>query len=79
MILQSSCLPVNIPVQFASVSRADIRLLREWLATKPNLKPDDLLFPIAGRTPGGTDRKTHKMMQRDLQAARRHRIADGNP
>ena len=47
-----------------------VRLLKEWLATKPDLGPDDLLFPVSGRVPGGTERKTHKMMQLDLAAAR---------
>ncbi len=43
--------------------------LRVWLATKIR-KPTDLLFPVSGRVPGGTDRKTHKMMEKDLAAAR---------
>jgi integrase/recombinase XerD len=44
--------------------------LKAWLATKPSLKPDEPLFPISGKVPGGTDRKTHKMIHRDLAAAR---------
>lgn len=44
--------------------------LKAWLATKCNLGLNDLLFPISGRVPGGYERKTHKMMQRDLAAAR---------
>jgi site-specific recombinase XerC len=47
-----------------------VRLLKEWLATKPCLAPDDVLFPVSGRVPGGKERKTHKMMQLDLKAAR---------
>jgi integrase/recombinase XerD len=43
--------------------------LKEWLATKPNLQPEDLLFPVSGRVPGGTERKTNKMMRLDLRAA----------
>jgi integrase len=50
--------------------------LRAWLATKRRLAPDDPLFPISGRVPGGTDRKTHKMMERDLAAARAKWIGD---
>ncbi|HEV3189867.1 MAG TPA: tyrosine-type recombinase/integrase [Polyangiaceae bacterium] len=46
-----------------------VRLLREWLATKP-FKPNQLLFPISGRVPGGVERKTFKMIERDLKAAR---------
>jgi hypothetical protein len=43
-----------------------------WLATKHELarRPDDLLFPISGRVPDGKERKTHKMMRLDLEAAR---------
>ncbi|MCX7429186.1 MAG: tyrosine-type recombinase/integrase, partial [Planctomycetia bacterium] len=48
-----------------------VRLLKEWLATKSDLGPDDVLFPVSGRVPGGKERKTHKMMQRDLKAARK--------
>jgi len=45
--------------------------LRAWLATKGPLAGHQLLFPISGRVPGGTNRKTHKMMRRDMQAARK--------
>jgi len=48
-----------------------VRRLKEWLATKPDLAPDELLFPVSGRVPGGKERKTHKMMQLDLKAARK--------
>jgi integrase len=44
--------------------------LRSWLATKRRLKLNEPLFPISGRVPGGTDRKTHKMIRLDLAAAR---------
>ena len=44
--------------------------LKAWIAGKPDLKSDEPLFPISGRVPGGTDRKTHKMMRIDLEAAR---------
>jgi integrase/recombinase XerD len=54
-----------------------VRGLREWLATKPDMKDDDLLFPVSGRVPGGKERKTHKTMKRDLQAARTKWIEDG--
>ena len=45
------------------------RQLREWIATK-NIKPDKPMFPISGRVPGGFERKTSKMIQHDLKAAR---------
>ncbi len=47
-----------------------VRQLREWLATKSNLSLEQPLFPISGRVPGGIDRKTHKMVETDIMAAR---------
>jgi len=47
-----------------------VRLLRKWLKTKSDRKPESLLFPISGRVPGGVERKTYKMIQRDLASAR---------
>ncbi|MGE4004118.1 MAG: tyrosine-type recombinase/integrase [Planctomycetaceae bacterium] len=46
------------------------RRLNEWMATKTDLDDDGLLFPVSGRAPGGKERKTHKMMKRDLETAR---------
>jgi hypothetical protein len=40
-----------------------------WLFCEGRLKPDQLLFTISGKVPGGTERKTHKMMNLDLAAA----------
>ncbi len=54
-----------------------VRRLNEWLATKPDQEDDGLLFPVSGRVPGGTERKTHKMMQLDLAAARTRWIEEG--
>jgi hypothetical protein len=34
------------------------------------VKGDQPLFPISGRVPGGYERKTHKMIELDLKAAR---------
>ena len=45
-----------------------VERLGAWLATKPEVAPDDLLFHL--RTPGGWWRKTAKMMRADLSAAR---------
>ena len=53
-----------------------VRQLREWLATKRHVRPDQPLFPISGRVPGGVDRKTNKMMKRDLMAARDKWLAE---
>ena len=48
-----------------------VRQLREWLATKRAIwSRDEPLFPISGRVPGGVERKTNKMIERDLMAAR---------
>ncbi|MGE3807274.1 MAG: tyrosine recombinase XerC [Gemmataceae bacterium] len=52
------------------------RRLRDWLATKPDLAPDALLFPVCGRIPSGTERKTNKMMDCDLQVARKKWIEE---
>jgi len=48
-----------------------VRQLKEWLATKKQPLPNEPLFPISGRVPGGVHRKTSKMMKRDLAAARK--------
>jgi site-specific recombinase XerD len=45
------------------------RQLKVWLATKA-ARPDELLFPVSGKVPGGTERKTHLMMKKDLERAR---------
>jgi len=47
-----------------------VRQLREWLATKRHVGADQPLFPISGRVPGGIQRKTAKMIRRDLMVAR---------
>jgi integrase len=47
-----------------------VRQLKEWLAAKTHLDPNKPLFPISGRVPGGIQRKTSKMIERDLMAAR---------
>jgi len=52
------------------------RLLREWLATRPRVNPDEPLFPISGRVPGGVERRTQKMIERDLLAAREQWIEE---
>jgi integrase/recombinase XerD len=46
------------------------RLLKDWLASKPNRRPNEILFQVTGRVPGGKERKTFKMIERDLAAAR---------
>ncbi|MGO8748272.1 MAG: tyrosine-type recombinase/integrase [Thermoguttaceae bacterium] len=44
-----------------------VEWFREWLESKPGLGFDEPLFPL--RSPGGSWRKTHKMMATDLKAA----------
>jgi len=51
-----------------------VERLRVWLASKPDLGADALLFPL--RTSGGWWRKTAKMMRTDLAAARAACIAE---
>ena len=46
------------------------RQLKAWLSKQRHLRPDQPLFPISGRVPGGVQRKTNKMIERDLMAAR---------
>jgi integrase len=55
-----------------------VRQLRQWLATKGEVGPNQPLFPISGRVPGGTDRRAHKLVERDLIAARDKWIEEGN-
>jgi len=54
-----------------------VQILKDWLATK-DLGPDDLLFPVSGNVPGGKERKTHKMMEHDLESARTAWIKEGD-
>ena len=53
-----------------------VRQLRAWLKKKSRLAPTTPLFRISGRIAGGIDRKTHKMIQRDLAAARQKWIEE---
>ena len=53
-------------------------LLREWLATKAELAPDELLFPVSAKIPGGVERRTSKMMRTDLEAARKKWIEEAS-
>ncbi len=79
-------LPYTVTVQAAyskrrhrdvQVLHSDVaQLLREWLAGRKGLSDDALLFPVSGQVPGGTERKTAKMMRRDLDAARKRWIAE---
>jgi integrase/recombinase XerD len=52
-----------------------VKLLREWLSAK-RMAPDKPMFPISGRVPGGIERKTNKMIERDLKDARGKWIED---
>ena len=55
-----------------------VQRLQEWLKTKPDLSSTALLFPVSAKVPGGTERKTHKMMQRDLESARQAWLDDAD-
>lgn len=44
--------------------------LRDWLRSKGEVEPDELLFPVSNKVPGCKDRRTSKMMKADLKVAR---------
>ena len=72
--------PYTVTVQagYSKRRRKDIQvlhpavaeLLNGWLGTQSSLRKTDLLFPVSGEVPGGTERKTAKMMRTDLESAR---------
>ena len=79
---------VTVAAAYSKRKRADTQVLhpevvarlREWLATKEDLAPDVLLFPVSAKVPGGVDRRTSKMMRADLKAAREKWIKEaGTP
>jgi len=82
--LESDPPVVTVQAAFSKRKRKDTQVLHpdvvdrfvDWLQTKTDLSPKDLLFPVSGKVPGGTERKTHKMMQSDLEAARKAWIED---
>ena len=52
-----------------------VTYLSKWLEeTAP--APTDLLFPVSAKVPGGVERRTSKMMRRDLAAARQTWLAN---
>jgi len=53
-----------------------VALFQEWV-TKKNPKADDILFPVSAKT-CGTERKTAKMVERDLASAREVWINESN-
>lgn len=68
---------VTVEAMYSKRKRLDTIVLHEtvierlavWLAEKkPSVK--DVLFPVNGKVEGGVDRKTAKMMRKDLEAAR---------
>ena len=52
--------------------------LREWLKTKKEHGPDELLFPVSAKVPGGTERRTSKMMRIDRKAAKQEWIKEAS-
>ncbi len=74
---------VTVQAAYSKRRREDTQVLHPWVVERLKawlLDRDDdesaLLFPICGRVPGGTNRKTAKMMREDLAAARRKWIAE---
>lgn len=45
--------------------------LQAWLATKVDFPDDALLFVVSSAVPGGVERRTSRMMRKDLAAARK--------
>lgn len=70
---------VTVAACYSKRKRRDTQVLhsevanrvREWLKTKEDLGIDDLLFPVSAKVPGGTERRTSKMMRHDLKMARK--------
>ena len=52
-------------------------LLKDWLAKKPDLAPDEILFPVSAKITG-VERRTSKMMKLDLEAAREKWIEEAD-
>ncbi len=69
---------VTVQAVYRKRKRTDTQVIRpdvldrvkSWLVGKTDLQRDDLMFPVSGKVPGGTERKTAKMMRFDLQSAR---------
>ncbi len=69
---------VAVEAAFSKRKRRDVQVLHpevtkrlvNWLEAKNIKDRDQLLFPVSGSVPGGIERKTHKMMRCDLEAAR---------
>ena len=55
-----------------------VQLMQEWLVIQGRMLPERLWFPVSGSVPGGTERKTAKMMRVDLAAARNEWIAEAS-
>ena len=76
--LESEPQIVTVQAIYSKRKRQDTQVLhpdvsarfKDWIATKKNLKGDTLLFPVSEKVPGGKERKTAKMMKKDLEFAR---------
>jgi integrase len=75
---------LTISASYSKRRREDVQFLhpdvvsffQTWIAKK-NPKPDEILFPVSART-CGTERKTAKMVERDLASAREVWINESN-
>lgn len=83
LTIRSLCLDGDPPTAtveacYSKSKRKDVQVLhpdlvaelRRWLDARDSIEPCEPLFPVSDRVPGGTDRKTNKMIQRDLAVAR---------
>jgi len=84
--LQLDSIPptATVSAAYSKRKREDVQVLhpaivdqlRTWLQIKTDTDSTSPLFPVSGKVPGGTERKTSKMMKMDLHAARMKWIAD---
>ena len=75
---------VTVSAVYSKRRRKDTQVLHEsvarklaaWLSVRPDADVDEPLFPVSDKLAGGTERKTSKMMQIDLEAARKAWVKD---
>ena len=76
--LESEPCTVTVQAAFSKRRRKDVQVmhpklverLKAWLSQKGEIEPKEILFPISHKT-CGKYRKTHVMMQKDIEVARK--------
>lgn len=72
--LQSSTPTATMQAVYSKRQEQDVQVLhpdvvqrlKDWLATKEKVPKDQLLFPVSGKVPGGTDQRTTFEAVRDV-------------